>query len=140
MTTSGPNPGSGPENLSLGQMWSLLVVLEGVYIKRGHINRGFGPDVETFGVNPSQNNPKRPHLAQIQVLGPKPGFGPDVVFVGCFGARLHENTFGLNVSQNKQKFTASGPNPGSGPENLGLADAVVFFGFGWVNINFDGFP
>ena len=38
-------------------------------------------------------------------------------------------------------MTTSGPNPGSGPENLGLADVVVFFGwFGWVNINFDGFP
>ena len=37
-------------------------------------------------------------------------------------------------------MTASGPNPGSGPENLGLADVVVFFRcFGWVNINFDGF-
>ena len=69
MTTSGPNPGSGPENLGWGQMWSLLVVLEGVYIKRGHINHGFGPDVETFGVNPSQNNPKRAHLAQTQDLG-----------------------------------------------------------------------
>ena len=71
MTTSGPNPGSGPENLGLGQMWSLLVVLDGVYIKRYHINNEFGPDVETFGVNPSQNNPKRPHLAQTQVLGRK---------------------------------------------------------------------
>ena len=74
MTTSGPNPGSGPENLGLGQMWSLLVVLEGVYIKRGHINHGFGPDVETFGVN-----------------------------VGCSGGRLHEHTFGLNLSPKATK-------------------------------------
>ena len=42
-------------------------------------NDRFGPDVVTFGVNPSQknqvkmiqNNPKLPHLAQTQVLGPK---------------------------------------------------------------------
>ena len=99
-----PNPGSGPENLGLGQMWSLLADLEGVYVKRSHINHGFGPDVETFGVNPSQNNPKRPHLAQTQLLGRKNlGLADAVVFVGCFGARLHENTFGLNLSQNSQK-------------------------------------
>ena len=42
-------------------------------------NDRFGPDVVTFGVNPSQknqvkmtqNNPQLPHLAQTQVLGPK---------------------------------------------------------------------
>ena len=63
-------------------------------------------------------------------------FGPDVV------------TFGVNLSQKNQekndpkqpKMATSAPNPGSGPENLGLADVVVFLGcFGWVNINFVGF-
>ena len=38
-------------------------------------------------------------------------------------------------------MTTSGPIPGSGSENLGLADVVVIFRcFRWVNINFDGFP
>ena len=67
----------------------------------GAQNDRFGPDVVTFGVNPSQkkkNDPKQPKIA------------------------------------------TSGPNPGSGPEILSLADVVVFLGcFGWVNINFDGF-
>ena len=41
----------------------------------------------------------------------------------------------------QHKIATSGPNPGSGPEILSLADVVVFFGcFGWVNINFDRFP
>ena len=55
MNTSGPNP----------WFWAQ--------------NDRFGPDVVSFGVNPSQknqvkmiqNNTKLPHLAQTQVLGPK---------------------------------------------------------------------
>ena len=79
MNTSGPNP----------WFWAQ--------------NDRFGPDVVTFGVNPSQKN-------QVK-NDPK-----------------------------QHKIGTSGPNPGSGPEILSLADVVVFFGcFGWVNIYFDRF-
>ena len=112
-------------------MWSLLVVLEGVYIKRDHINHGFGPDVVTPGVNPPQNNPNWPHLAQTQGLEN----------LGLGQMWSHENTSGINMSQNNQKsphlpkprFWAR--KPGFGPDVV-----VLFVCFGWVNFNFDGFP
>ena len=78
-------------------------------------------------------SPKRPRDARFWAQNDR--FGPDVVTFG--------EPFPKEPSKNdpKQPTTAtSGPNPGSGPEILNLADVVVFLGcFGWVNINFDGF-
>ena len=111
MTTSRPNPGSGPENLGLGQMWSLLVVLEGAYIKRDHINHGFGPDVIPFGV---------PHLAQTQVLGPKTWVWARCGLCWLFWMAFARKHSLFKPLPKQSNMTTSGPNPGSGPENLGL--------------------
>ena len=57
-------------------------------------------------------------------------FRPDVVTVGVNLSQKNQNkndNIWPNFSQNNQNIT-SGPNPGSGPEKLGLADVVVFFG------------
>ena len=62
-------------------------------------------------------------------------FGPDVV---TFGVNLFPKESRKNDPK-QPKMATSGPNPGSGPENLGLADVLVLGCFGWVNINFDGF-
>ena len=60
---------------------------------------GFGPDVVTFGVNPSQNNRKLPHLAQTQVPGPR-----SWVWARC-------GKFLLFWDEKQPKITTSVPNP-----------------------------
>ena len=68
--------------------------------------------------------------------------GPDVVTLGVNLSQKNQNKHdNLWPHKTTPKMTTSGPNPGSGPEILSLADVVVSFGcFGWANINFDRFP
>ena len=61
MTTSGPNP----------WFWAQ--------------NHGFGPDVVTFGVNPSKTTKDDLIWPKPRFWAREPGFGPDVVILGVLG-------------------------------------------------------
>ena len=61
--------------------------------------------MDTFGVNPSQNNRKLPHLAQTQVPGPR-----SWVWARCGKFLLFWDGLQPHLSQTH----------GSGPQNLGL--------------------
>ena len=61
MTTSGPNP----------WFWAQ--------------NHGFGPDVVTFGVNPSKTTKNDFMWPKPRFWAREPGFGPDVVILGVLG-------------------------------------------------------
>ena len=75
MTTSGPNPGSGPENLGLGQMWSLLVVWRVFILNVATSTMGLG-QMSKLLVQAFSKQPK------TTTSGPNPGSRPENMGLG----------------------------------------------------------